>query len=122
MLSGRKSNILYLYGYNIYINQNIIPKRVYSIRFFLTVYPFRYYIKDMMPPTNQELSQFLKSQRRRTGLKQEDLALRAGVGLRFVRDLEQGKETLRLDKVNQVLALFGARVGVVTLEAGREEA
>ena len=40
--------------------------------------------------------------------------MRAGVGLRFVRELEQGKKTLRLDKVNQVLALFGAEVGVVS--------
>jgi len=39
--------------------------------------------------------------------------LNAGVGLRFVRDLEQGKKTLRLDKVNDVLALFGMEVGVV---------
>ena len=39
----------------------------------------------------------------------------AGVGLRFVRELEQGKKTLRLDKVNQVLALFGAEVGVVSI-------
>ncbi|MBK8514705.1 MAG: helix-turn-helix transcriptional regulator [Saprospiraceae bacterium] len=36
-----------------------------------------------------------------------ELAEKAGVGLRFVRELEQGKETLRLDKVNQVLNLFG---------------
>lgn len=44
------------------------------------------------------------------GLTQKDLADRAGVGLRFVRDLEQGKTSLRLDKVNQVLALFGHRM------------
>ncbi len=53
------------------------------------------------------LSSFLKQQRRETGLTQVDLAQKAGVGLRFVRDLEQGKETLRLDKVNQVLHFFG---------------
>jgi len=41
------------------------------------------------------------------GLTQEDLARRAGVGLRFIREMEQGKQTLRLDKINQVLALFG---------------
>lgn len=50
------------------------------------------------------------------GLTQVDLAERAGVGLRFVRDLEQGKETLRLDKVNQVLRLFGGMVGVIPLQ------
>ena len=50
---------------------------------------------------------FVKSRRKQLGMTQVDLAERAGVGLRFVRDLEQGKQTLRLDKVNQVLALFG---------------
>ncbi len=44
------------------------------------------------------------------GLTQVDLSQKSGVGLRFVRELEQGKETLRLDKVNQVLALFGAEM------------
>ena len=41
--------------------------------------------------------------------------MRSGGGLRFVRELEQGKKNLRLDKVNQVLALFGAEVGVVSI-------
>ncbi|MFB0946284.1 MAG: helix-turn-helix transcriptional regulator [Spirosomataceae bacterium] len=59
------------------------------------------------------LASFLKQQRRETGLTQVDLAQKAGVGLRFVRDLEQGKETLRLDKVNQVLHLFGYEMGPV---------
>jgi y4mF family transcriptional regulator len=43
-------------------------------------------------------------------MTQEQLAEKAGVGLRFIRDLEQGKESLRMDKVNQVLTLFGYRV------------
>lgn len=59
---------------------------------------------------NEPLIQFVKERRRFLGLTQKDLADRAGVGLRFVRDLEQGKESLRLDKVNQVLALFGHRM------------
>ena len=46
-------------------------------------------------------------------LTQVDLAEKSGVGLRFVRELEQGKETLRIDKINQVLALFGREVGAV---------
>ena len=46
-------------------------------------------------------------------LTQVDLAEKSGVGLRFVRELEQGKETLRIDKINQVLALFGHEVGAV---------
>jgi hypothetical protein len=41
------------------------------------------------------------------------LAERAGVGLRFVRELEQGKQTVQLDKVNQVLSLFGSELGVI---------
>lgn len=56
---------------------------------------------------------FIKQKRKELKLTQEDLAFNAGVGLRFVRDLEQGKNTLRLDKVNDVLALFGKEVGVV---------
>jgi y4mF family transcriptional regulator len=59
------------------------------------------------------LRQFVKQKRKELKLTQEDLALNAGVGLRFVRDLEQGKKTLRLDKVNDVLALFGKEVGVI---------
>jgi y4mF family transcriptional regulator len=55
---------------------------------------------------------FVKAKRKEFKLTQEELALNAGVGLKFVRDLEQGKKTLRLDKVNDVLALFGKEVGV----------
>ncbi|MCZ2616208.1 type II toxin-antitoxin system Y4mF family antitoxin [Bacteroides fragilis] len=57
----------------------------------------------------------MKRTRRETGLTQVDLSEKAGVGLRFVRELEQGKESLRLDKVNQVLSLFGSQVGVVSI-------
>ena len=48
-------------------------------------------------------------------MTQVDLSQKSGVGLRFIRDLEQGKTTLRLDKVNQVLSMFGAEVGVVAI-------
>lgn len=53
------------------------------------------------------LSSFIKYQRKKHGYTQEELALKAGVGLRFIRELEQGKETIQLNKANQVLALFG---------------
>lgn len=53
------------------------------------------------------LSYTLKSLRKEYGLTQEDLALKCGVGLNFIRQLEQGKPTLRMDKVNQVFAMFG---------------
>ena len=59
------------------------------------------------------LSEFVKDKRNAAKLTQPELAEKAGVGLRFVRDLEQGKETVRLDKVNQVLQLFGYEVGAV---------
>jgi len=63
-----------------------------------------------------ELIDFVKSRRDQLGLTQQELAERAGVGLRFVRDLEQGKESLRLDKVNQVLAMFGHKMGPIKIE------
>ena len=56
------------------------------------------------------LAEYIRSQRKQYGLTQETLAERAGVGLHFVRDMEQGKRTLRMDKVNQVLQLFGAEL------------
>ena len=59
------------------------------------------------------LSDFVKEKRKTVKLTQPELAEKAGVGLRFIRELEQGKETLRLDKVNQVLQLFGYEVGAV---------
>ena len=62
---------------------------------------------------NESLAIFVKDMRKKFGLTQVDLAAKSGVGLRFVRELEQGKITLRLDKVNQELALFGHEVGVV---------
>lgn len=55
-----------------------------------------------------QLAKYVKEMRKQYGLTQVDLSQKAGVGLRFIRELEQGKETLRLDKVNQVLAMFGA--------------
>ncbi|AKD05223.1 type II toxin-antitoxin system Y4mF family antitoxin [Pontibacter korlensis] len=61
------------------------------------------------------LHEFVKERRRAAGLTQPELAAKAGVGLRFVRDLEQGKESLRLDKVNQVLQLFGHQVGALPI-------
>ena len=60
------------------------------------------------------ISAFIKEKRREFDLKQEELAIKAGVGIRFIRELEQGKTTLQMDKVNQVLALFGKELGPVT--------
>ena len=53
------------------------------------------------------IGEYIKEERKKAGLTQEEFAMRSGLGLRFVRELEQGKETVRLDKVNQALAMFG---------------
>jgi y4mF family transcriptional regulator len=59
------------------------------------------------------LAEFLKAKRKQSGLTQPELAAKAGVGLRFIRELEQGKTSLRMDKVNQVLKLYGHELGPV---------
>ena len=53
------------------------------------------------------IGDYIKTERKKAGLSQEDFAMRSGLGLRFIRELEQGKETVRMDKVNQALAMFG---------------
>ena len=62
------------------------------------------------------LNEFVKSKRKALGLSREEFARKAGVGLRFLRELEQGKETLKMDKVNQVLKLFGMQLGVTSMD------
>lgn len=61
----------------------------------------------MATSSNTNISSFVKYNRNKLQMTQGELAEKAGVGLRFIRELEQGKETLRIDKVNQVLQLFG---------------
>ncbi len=56
------------------------------------------------------IGRFIKTERKKAGLTQEEFAMRSGLGLRFIRELEQGKQTVRLDKVNQALAMFGMEV------------
>ena len=68
-----------------------------------------------MNTADMEIAAFVKEARKKFGLTQVDLADKAGVGLRFVRELEQGKQTLRMDKINQVLRLFGRQVGAVSI-------
>lgn len=53
------------------------------------------------------IGDFIKQKRKEAGLTQEEFAMRSGLGIRFVRELEQGKETVRMDKVNQALWMFG---------------
>jgi len=59
------------------------------------------------------IASFIKEKRKKLSLTQIELAEKAGVGIRFIRELEQGKETLQLNKVNQVLQLFGNEAGPV---------
>lgn len=54
-----------------------------------------------------ELGNYIRSKRKQYMLSQTELAERSGVGVRFVRELENGKSTVQMDKVNQVLELFG---------------
>lgn len=61
------------------------------------------------------LAKYVKEMRKQYRLTQIDLSEKSGVGLRFVRELEQGKQTLRLDKVNRILNLFGTEVGPVPI-------
>ena len=63
-----------------------------------------------------DLGKFINERRKQAGLTQQELALKAGVGLRFVRELEQGKKSYRLDKLNQVLLLFGFEMGPVPID------
>ncbi len=65
------------------------------------------------------LSTFVKEKRKQINITQIELADKAGVGLRFVRDLEQGKTTLRMDKVNEVLILFGAELSPTNMDRNK---
>ena len=67
------------------------------------------------------LPNIIKQLRKEYHLTQQDLAYKSGVGLRFVRELEQGKPTVRMDKVNQVLGLFNLQLGPVPIKKGTEE-
>jgi len=61
------------------------------------------------------IGEFIKKERKTVKLTQRELALKAGVGLRFIRDVEQGKTTLRTDTLNKVLKLFGKTLGPVDM-------
>lgn len=64
---------------------------------------------------------YVKDMRKQYGLTQEQLAAKSGVGLRFLRELEADKPTLRMDKVNMVLEMFGTQLGVVSKNREIEE-
>lgn len=102
-----------------------IPFRVQYKLFFLYLHPKGYNYFKRLPlkkftTMDMSLSSFVKERRKQLNLTQTDLAEKSGVGLRFVRELEQGKQTLRMDKINQVLALFGHEVGAVPAASLRQ--
>ncbi len=66
------------------------------------------------------LSIYVKDMRKQYNLTQVELSEKSGIGLRFIRELEQGKESLKLDKVNQLLRLFGSEIGAVPLNKNNE--
>lgn len=68
-----------------------------------------------------ELGAYIKRKRKLYGIVQKELAERSGVGLRFIKDLEAGKKTVRMDKVNQVLELFGEELLPRPICKGNEE-
>ena len=69
----------------------------------------------------KEIVTFIKNSRKKHGLTQEELAFKAGVGLRFLRELERGKTTVQLDKVNIVLNMFGKELGVTDKQAEHDQ-
>lgn len=73
-----------------------------------------------MNKKKNDIANFIKEKRKAYGINQIDFAERSGLGLRFVRELEQGKTTVRLDKVNQALSMFGYTVTVRPMEDNDE--
>ena len=63
----------------------------------------------------EELKDFVKKRRKALKMTQETLANKSGVGLHFIRDMEQGKQSLNLQKVNQVLFMVGAKMAPVPI-------
>ena len=59
------------------------------------------------------LSEFVRQKRKSLRMTQIEMSYKSGVGIRFIRELERGKETLKMDKINQVLHLFGFELGAI---------
>ncbi len=67
------------------------------------------------------LNKFVRSKRKSLKMTQKEMSEKSGVGIRFIRELERGKETLKMDKVNQVLSLFGYELGPVETNRNNED-
>lgn len=66
------------------------------------------------------LNKFVRSKRKSLKMTQKEMSEKSGVGIRFIRELERGKETLKMDKVNQVLSLFGYELGPIETNRNSE--
>jgi y4mF family transcriptional regulator len=73
----------------------------------------------MSKKERNQLATFVKNRRKILHITQEELAEKAGVGLRFIRELENNKSTLRMDKVNDVLILFGHQLGPIEIDRNK---
>lgn len=90
---------------------------VYNYQNIIEITPERCYISIMIKSKSSDKSINLGSQikvlRKKIGLTQVEFAKRAGVGLRFLRELEQGKTTVRMDKLIQVLEFLGYHFEII---------
>lgn len=93
---------------------------LYPIVYKKVIYLYCCSIKGIKMEENSKLITFVKQKRKLAQITQVELAEKADVGLRFVRDLEQGKKTLRMDTVNKVLQLFGAELAPVEIPRNDE--
>lgn len=64
------------------------------------------------PDREDQIGAFVKARRKANQLTQRDLGRLAGVGERFIVELEAGKPTLRKDRIEAVLQVFGKRLGI----------
>lgn len=76
---------------------------------------FAKYIR-LLYKMSEQLKDFVKARRKELKMTQQSLADKSGVGIHFIRDIEQGKQDLRIKKVNQVLFMFGAKLVPVPLD------
>lgn len=74
----------------------------------------------MIQPTTVSIGQYVRDRRKAAGLTQRALGELAGVGPRFVSELERDKPTVRVDAVNKVLAVFGKQLGLADTPRGGE--
>lgn len=98
------------------INKGSLLLNAFLVTPLLISHDLDYIINGKANDEYLRIGRFVKEKRKRFNLTQPELAGKAGVGLRFVRELERGKKTVQLDKVNKILALFGSTLGVIRMD------